>query len=301
MREALQTVAEHIISNARLLRWRELKGGVSAQVIGLELELGDGSLRKIIIRRHGATDLARDPDIARHEFQLLGLLHSAGLAVPAPIFAEASSDLLGSPYIAIEFIESQGEVDRMAIPDFLGQLAAHLFAIHQAELPLTELSFLSQQADAVSAKLAARPAQLDASLSEGRIREALDSVWPLPQANRSVLLHGDYWPGNTLWRGGKLAAVIDWEDVAIGDPLADVGNARLEVLWAYGPEAMEEFTQHYRSLAKGTGFSQLPYWDLYAALRPASQLSRWGLEPSVERTMRERHLSFVDRALAELR
>jgi aminoglycoside phosphotransferase (APT) family kinase protein len=35
------------------------------------------------------------------------------------------------------------------------------------------------------------------------------------------LLHGDYWPDNTLWRDGRLVCVIDWEDAALGDPLAD--------------------------------------------------------------------------------
>jgi aminoglycoside phosphotransferase (APT) family kinase protein len=36
--------------------------------------------------------------------------------------------------------------------------------------------------------------------------------------------------------------VLDWEDAAIGDPLADVANVRLELLWARGIEAMEPFT-----------------------------------------------------------
>ena len=32
------------------------------------------------------------------------------------------------------------------------------------------------------------------------------------------LLHGDYWPGNVLWQQGRLAAVLDWEDAALGGP-----------------------------------------------------------------------------------
>jgi hypothetical protein len=42
-------------------------------------------------------------------------------------------------------------------------------------------------------------------------------------------------------------AVIDWEDAAIGDPLADVANARLELTWAIGLEAMEDFIRQYGS------------------------------------------------------
>lgn len=45
-----------------------------------------------------------------------------------------------------------------------------------------------------------------------------------------------------MWRDGQLAAVIDWEDAQLGDPLADVANARLEILWAFGIEAMLRFS-----------------------------------------------------------
>jgi aminoglycoside phosphotransferase (APT) family kinase protein len=120
-----------------------------------------------------------------------------------------------------------------------------------------------------ASRLAHQPARLDEALSEGRIREVLEPVWPLPQRNKPALLHGDFWPGNTLWKHGRLLAIIDWEDAALGDPLADVANARLEVLWAFGLEAMNGFTGCYKTLMPALDFGDLPYWDLGAALRPA--------------------------------
>ena len=39
----------------------------------------------------------------------------------------------------------------------------------------------------------------------------------------------------TSWCHNRIVAVIDWEDAALGDPLADVANARLEVLMHFGP------------------------------------------------------------------
>ena len=72
-----------------------------------------------------------------------------------------------------------------------------------------------------------------------------------------------------------MVAVIDWEDAALGDPLADVANARLEILWAIGTEAMHRFTEEYRSMMPNVDFTYLPLWDLYAALRPVSSISGW--------------------------
>ena len=99
--------------------------------------------------------------------------------------------------------------------------------------------------------------------------------------------------------GERLAGVIDWEDAALGDPLADVANARLEILWAFGPEAMADFTQHYQSLT-GQDFNGLPYWDLCAAIRPAGKLGNWGLAPDVMQNMIQRHQHFVEQALKDM-
>ena len=84
--------------------------------------------------------------------------------------------------------------------------------------------------------------------------------------NPAVLLHGDYWPGNTLWQRGTLVCVIDWEDAVLGDPLADVANARMELTMAFGPTAAADFTDQYRALVPALDLTALPHWDLYAAL-----------------------------------
>ncbi|WP_372637966.1 phosphotransferase family protein [Cohnella sp.] len=301
MRESLQAIALKITPGARLLRARELPGGMSAQVVGLELEMADGSTRKIVVRQHGQADLARDPRIAAHEFRLLQWLRAAGAPVPEPYGYDESGETLPTPYVAIEYVEHEREYVPADNSEYARRMAEALAAIHRSDAGLEELAFLPRQDELVAERVAARPDRLDESLSEGRIRDTLERAWPPAQSNRTALLHGDFWPGNVLWNGSRLAAVIDWEDAALGDPLADLGNARLEMLWAYGEEAMEELTARYLSLAGGMDAGNLPVWDLYAALKPASRLSDWGLEPSVERAMREKHRRFVDRAMDKLR
>jgi aminoglycoside phosphotransferase (APT) family kinase protein len=136
-------------------------------------------------------------------------------------------------------------------------------------------------------------------MHEGRIRDALETAWPLARTNDAVLLHGDYWPGNLLWRDGRLVAVIDWEDARVGDPLADVANTRLELLWAFDADAVETFTSLYRSMT-AIDVTNLPYWDLAAALKPCGRLAGWGLDEDMEYRMRERHTLFVRLALTAL-
>ena len=162
-----------------------------------------------------------------------------------------------------------------------------------------DVSFLPLHAEKVAEKIGERPEKVDEAFEEGRIRDVLEEVWPLSEQNRSVLLHGDFWPGNILWRDGQIVGVIDWEDAALGDPLADIANTRLELLWAFGVEAMQRFTHHYQSLTD-IDFTNLAYWELYAALRRISQIAGWGLDEITEKTMRERLRWFVAQAFMNL-
>jgi aminoglycoside phosphotransferase (APT) family kinase protein len=116
-----------------------------------------------------------------------------------------------------------------------------------------------------------------------------------------VLLHGDLWPGNVLWRGGRIAAIVDWEDAAIGDPLRDLAVSRLELFWAYGRDEMDELAERYRTAQPHIDFGGLPERDLEAARRLTPQLPSWALDPETEATMRERGEAFAAEAERRLR
>ena len=294
-----EQVVQKIDPQSKLLRTWKLKGGVSAQVTALEIERPDGQTQKMIVRQHGDVDLKLNSQVAADEFKLLQLLHSAGLAVPTPYHLDQSGEIFSTPYIVIEYIEGKPEFAPAHGTDIILQLATYLSRIHQVDCSKLDVSFLPQQEQRYADKLGERPTNVDESLDEGHIRDALEAVWPLPQRNTPVLLHGDFWPGNILWKDGRLVAVIDWEDAALGDPLADVANGRLEILWAFGIDAMQRFTQQYQSMTI-IDFTHLPYWDLCAALRPVAQMAQWGLDDTTERTMRERHRWFVTQAFEKL-
>jgi aminoglycoside phosphotransferase (APT) family kinase protein len=282
-----------------LVRAWPLKGGVSADVMAIEVEDPDGRRKRLLVRRHGPIDLRDNPNIAADEFRLLQLLQSAGLPVPQPHYLDESGEIFPTPYIVVEYIEGGTEFRPRALPDYLLQMATQLARIHALDGTNPDLSFLPDQQTRETKRLSRRPAQLDDSLNEEQIRDVLEAAWPLPRRNGTVLLHGDYWPGNIVWNAGRLAGVIDWEDAGLGDPLCDLGKSRLDVLWAFGMEAMVSFTQHYAALTT-FDFTDLPYWDLCAALRPAGKVDDWAGDEITATTMRERHPLFVAQALEAL-
>src|SRR5260370_25261061 len=225
-----EQVVHKLDPQSKLLRTWELKGGVSARVTALETMRPAGHAQNGIAGQHGELDLNHNPQVAADEFKLLHLLHSVGLATPAPYRFDQSGEIFSAPYIVIEYIEGKPEFAPSNLPDLIFQLATQLSRIHHVDCSKLDVSFLPQQANIYAHKLRARPAKVDESLDEGPIRDALEAVWPFPQWNTSFLLHGAFWPGNILWRDGQLVAVIDWEDAALGDPRADVAHSRLEIL-----------------------------------------------------------------------
>jgi aminoglycoside phosphotransferase (APT) family kinase protein len=301
---AFGEVLTHVDPGLRLASSRDLPGGVSAQVTALEAISSAGLVANLVIRQYGARDCQLDPQIAAHEYHLLSLLRGAGLRVPRPLLADESGAILPGPYLVIEYVDGDAMIDpaQAGLPRaaVISQLARELASIHDAALPLGDLSYLADMADYAGGKIRDRPVVPDESLSEPSVRGALEPIWPPPVVNKPVLLHGDYWPGNTLWRDGALVAVIDWEDAAIGDPVADLGNARMEICIGYGAAAATEFARQYQALRPSVDLSTLPHWDLYAALRHAGRMGTWGLPATELARLQAGHRKFVAMISAEL-
>ena len=294
-----EQVAHKIDPQSKLLRTWELKGGISARVMVLEIEQPDSHTKKMIVRQYGDVDLKHNPHVAADEFKLLQLLQSVGVAAPMPYHLDQSGEIFSTPYLVIEYIEGETGFASSDVTDLIFQLATHLSRIHAVDCSHLDVSFLPQQEHKVAEKLRERPTNIIESFDERQIQDILEAVWPLPQRNPSVLLHGDFWPGNIVWKDGQIAAVIDWENAALGDPLADVANSRREILWAFGIDGMRRFTHQYQALTT-FDFTHLPYWDLCAALRTASQLAEWDADDLAKKAMREGHTWFITQAFEKL-
>src|SRR5690606_1157569 len=110
--------------------------------------------------------------------------------------------------------------------DALEQEARFLADLHRLDAHRLGVTDLPAREDPVAGALELLPAT-----GHARIRELLRARGPLATHPRPSVLHGDFWPGNVLWRDGRIAAVLDWEDAAVGDPLSDLAAARLERLY----------------------------------------------------------------------
>lgn len=299
----LEWIFQSVAPQGQLLRTWPLPGGMSAEMNALEITLPDGRIQKLVVRRYSEDHLKNKPNAAATEFRLLQLTHTTGLPTPRPYYLDASGQ-----YLVMEFMAGEMLFAPTNVTHHVTQLATQLARIHRLTAIDFDLSFLGEPVTTCAEM--AQPAEGEL-FDEAEVRAALTTR---PLVNSSThpltLLHGDFWPGNSLWQDGELVAVIDWEDALWGDPLIDLARGRAEIAWIFGIEAMQQFTARYQTLMP-FDYTYLPYWDLCAALRfirlfgtdlvgAAAYFAPFGRADITALTIQNNMQSFVHKALDDL-
>ena len=230
----------------------KLEGGYSAEIYRATTTLASGETRDVVVRVCDSAEL---------EFKLMTALRRHGVTVPEVHHLEVSDTPFAKPFLVMDFVDGEMALAPEDWGSFADQAADALLAVHGVNS--AELDFLPALTDFWGEDVANALPRFRAS----EITTALQAA-TLQRKNEGTLLHGDFWPGNVLWRDGQIVSVIDWEDAALGDPLIDLAIARLDQVWIFSWETMERFTDRYRA-ASGVDFGDLGYWELCAALRMA--------------------------------
>lgn len=274
------------------LTWeRRVEGG-----LGCTTDKLAGNGQQLVLRRHGPWWIDRNPRVAIKERAVLELLGSQNLPVPRPLWAEESGVFRG-PSIVLEWVEG----DDLLVPadplEASRKLAVTLAAIHAVE-PDRDTSNLLMAQTSMDGE---RPE----GYSDHPLASAVDAkLNTLEPAHRgTTIVHSDYWPGNTIWRNGDLAAVIDWEEAMLGDPMNDVAYCALDLRYLGLDHAADHFIDEYRRVS-GHSLGTLEYWTLFALSRPMPDIAHWlpawearGITHIGAEELRARHRGLLEEAL----
>jgi aminoglycoside phosphotransferase (APT) family kinase protein len=252
--------------------------------------LVDGGTTSLVLRAHGASHSGHSAEL---EYQLLQALHRSGVPVPEPLLVDVSGSLLANPFIVMAFIEGTSTVPAGQEGQYIDVMADVLTKIHG--LPTVDLPTLPARNDPI-------PEVFD-YLPEGpeweELRAHLRSLADTAYTESPKLLHGDFWPENLLWQNGAVAAILDWEDAALGDPLSDVACCRVELRYKFGKASMRRFTQAY-ARNQIVDRERLALWQVYVAAAAQRFMGEWGLAPALEAHMRTEALACIREAGAAL-
>lgn len=199
-----------------------------------------------------------------------------GLPIPIPTPLAMGKPEYGYPWKWSIYRWLDGETAASAkigdLVEFATDLANFLIALHRIDTtggPLPGLhSFfrggsLSVYDNETRRSIAALKDKIDAASATEVWEAALSTSWKNPP----VWVHGDISAGNLLVRGGKLSAVIDFGQLAIGDPACD-----LAINWTLFHGKSRAAFQKMLPLDRGT-WARARGWTLWKALVVAAGLT----------------------------
>lgn len=305
LRAALSAWVEERDPGARLGKSWSLTGGVSARMIAFEALRPGQPSHLYILRQPNAHTGGGNPAGARREHRLLAWLDDSGACVQEVHDLDVFGARFGAPSLILDYAEGEPDFAPADPILFAKCMAAALRHIHWHGQAQNGLDFLPEVTERAVRHLEGLKSRIAPEAEEARWLTALDGRFPPPERNDPTLLHGDFWAGNILWEGFP-STIIDWEDAAWGDPLADLAITRLDLLWMLDAEAMQAFTDHYVEMTDAD-LTHLPEWDLSASLRPYGALDMWaaawpdhGRPDVTAETMAEKLQWFAGQALSKL-
>ena len=224
---------DHGLGSGQLRARRIGEGGGSNFTFLLERESG-----RYVLRRPPRPPLPPSAHDVVREARLQLALRDAGFARLPTIVAVCEDDaLLGVPFYVMEELEGvvptealppglESETGRRALGD---DLVDALVEIHTADVTTPGLAAFSRPGS-YNERQVRRFAQLW-EINKTRELPAVDDVGmrlatTVPEPLAPTVVHGDFRLGNTMVGHddpSRIAAVLDWEMGAIGDPRADVG------------------------------------------------------------------------------
>ena len=268
--EGLATAVE-AETGARITEVRP-RGGGGASRDGAELDLAwpDGRTTSAYmnhdVHKAGAGDDAaflREAAVLR---ALSGPLASAGVRV-APYFASIASQralVCGLVKGEDRFGNLADTRQRSALArDFMAQLAA----LHRIDVATTPVEGMgpAEPAQALIRRRIAAVRETNKGkawdplihLSLNWLEANIPDDMPYP-----VIVHGDAGPGNFLFEDDRVTALLDWELVHYGDPMADLALLCLRMLFQGFVPLPEAFAAYQEAGGYPVDLGRLRYWRL---------------------------------------
>ncbi len=275
-REALARLCAEIQPGGEVRAVTRLRGGISSGMHAVKL-VGPGDLsRWVVVRRYGEWRITHYPQTPAQEWATLTALARVGAPTPLPIWLDHAGTLFGCPTLVTSRMPGRGLLLPRDPTRWVTELAQTLGKIHAAPLNEDELTILTDQRDDLIRLLDrdAPPSVLAEEPGGTEVWAMMRRLWPTIEPVTPTIVHGDFWPGNTLWLRGRLSAVVDWEQPRRGDPSQDVACCRQDLAVQLGPDAAETFLHAYEAFT-GRTLQQLAFWDLYMVTWSMGQLEEW--------------------------
>lgn len=248
-------------------------GGEPLQVVR-RLGGGLGSATHLVRAGDGRLVLKRYPpgsDTPALEWEGLVFAHAAGLPAPEPLALDQDGAWFGSPALVMGAARGRPDLSPVDRRRYVDEVASTMARIHATDTTEARGALLRPPSAARWTAPDAVPEGLLSRQLAGLVVEALASRLEEADGGGTVLHHGDLHPGNLLWHGGRLSAVVDWSSTRLGPRWWEVAYFRMEAAVLLDSPASDRLLSLYEAEI-GIDSPDQPVWDLLCLYNG----HRWG-------------------------
>lgn len=290
-----------IAPGAVIRQIRPVGGGLASETYAVDTTSGD-----LIMKLFRPKRLAEAP----LEWERLNFAQRVvGIPVPAPVAFDPDGRWFGPPALVMSRLPGVADVNPTDVNGWLVQLAEALVAVHETNIagaagPLLggpplghwgigDWAGLQQDPDWAPSPLVNRCV---AAIENYRLNARADTVF----------IHGDFHPGNVVWRNNRLTGLVDWSAARLGSRWFELAQIRAGIALLFGMHAVRILTARYLDVAAVPPVD-LPVFDLMCGLvaqhcGPRHWLSSYRHQGCTDtpQQLAARMPSFLNHALAEL-
>jgi Ser/Thr protein kinase RdoA (MazF antagonist) len=194
-------------------------------------------------------------DTAPLEWSRLEFAQRVTAPVPKPIAADLDSVWFGRPAVVMSLLPGRPDLTPKDVNSWVGALAQALAELHETPL--------DGAGDAVTRPPKAETWRPPAGEHDRLTAAAVNAVHArLPSLTSDrVFTHGDFHPGNVLWRRGRISGVVDWSAARLDTRWYDLAYCRASVCVLLGPDIADRLADAYSGIVGGTS-DELAVYDL---------------------------------------
>lgn len=266
MNQDFKKIVASFSPNANLIGVKTLPGGYSSDVYILNLREGS-RINKMVLRSEGSP---RSENRISTEFHLIKCLKHSNLPLPEAIHIDTSLKYFPKPFMIMSFIDGKSFEPEDLDFSWMKKVSNLLNDIRSIEI--SNLPKLPIRVDPLDSLLEYLPDEKEWR----KVRKYLKSIGKSKFIGEYKFLHGDFWPGNILWKKNEIIGLIDWEYAAIGDPMSDIAVASLELRYKYGLKGVEIF-QTLCTNYIDIDSKRLSLWLIYVSASTLKYIREWRL------------------------
>lgn len=293
----LAWLREELEPRGRITRVVALRGGISHANHAVTLAAADGAELRVVLRRWVRPDWrASDPAFTpEQEVATYALLAASGVPAPRVLAADEAGARADVPAVVLSLVP--GRPPNLAAPAggrerLVRELARPLPLLHAIEPAAAQRTLPPYEPFGSPEEMTAPAWARSTAIWERAVAVVRSGRPPFD----GVFIHRDYHPGNTLWVGDRLTAIVDWTSASLGPLAIDLAHMRVNLAVEADPALAEEFLEAHARLSGGAVADHDPAWDVINVLDFVSDFpDAEGLGPKGERLE-----AFLAGALARL-